>query len=51
MGGNIFSGRTQGSLFDRPVAVLRYSSAGSSVAEALVLLVAATSQVFTRKYK
>src|SRR5262249_26389792 len=51
LGDNIFSGRRQGSLFDPPVAVLRYSSAGSFVAKAPGFLVAATSKVFTRKYK
>ena len=43
LGDNIFSGTRQGSLFDRPVAVLRYCSVGSSVAKAPVLPVGATS--------
>jgi hypothetical protein len=51
MGRNIFSGGSQGGLFDRPVAVLRYSSAGSSIVKALVLAHAANDQVFAHKYK
>jgi hypothetical protein len=49
MGSNIFSGRRQGGLFDRPVAVLRYSSVGSSLVKTLVLLPAVDYQGFAHR--